>query len=56
MTANKKKPSERIREIAKRIKDSHPATKFKNKPEMPQYVKAIVEYLDEQHQEAVKRK
>ena len=44
---NPKKPSERIREIAKRIKDSHPSTKFKKRPEMPQYVSAIVEYLDE---------
>lgn len=50
------KPSDRIREIAKRMKDAHPRLKHAPKPPMPMYVQAIVEYLDEQAAKGAKKK
>lgn len=49
-------PRERIREIAKKIKDSTPATRYKKRPELPQYVTAIVDYLEEEHAKKRPRK
>lgn len=50
------KPSDRIRQLAKRMKDAHPQLKHAEKPPLPMYVQAIVEYLDEQAAKGVKKK